>query len=381
MYFNNFLCYSKILLNQVGFIMSGFKDLTSKIFSDLLERFPSQRLTQRRKLSELVSAALTCQSPNLMEISAVLDRPTESAEARYNYVERFMKNDLVEVDKVMETYAKDLLERLTKHQHTLVLMIDQSKINDKIQMLMISVRLKKRAVPIFWCAAQTQGAIGFDRQKELLEIVKNWLPEGQKIMLAGDRFYGTSMLINWCQEQKWGYRIRLKGGLYSYQNEGEDKTLNQIKSSGINSIEKSRLRCGAVTNIGILHEKGHKEAWFIAMDCKPTEYATRDYGLRWGIESMFSDFKSRGFRLSDSKIQISDRMERLVLVLSIALHWAVSIGLWHKKQHEDHAEKRGAKKQKDPVLLFLNVAFASSGDVFRWIKPCQLYGLIQTDGW
>jgi len=361
--------------------MSGFRELCGAVFDDLHARFPSQRLTQRRKLSELVAAVLTCQSPNLMELSAVLDRPTESAEARYNYVERFLKNDLVKVDEVMETYAKDLLERLAKHQHTLVLMIDQSKVNNKIQMLTISVRLKKRAVPIFWCAVETEGAIGFDKQKELLEVVKKWLPEGQKVMLAGDRFYGTASLINWCQENKWGYRIRLKGGLYAYQNEGKDKTLNQIKANGIKCIEKARLRCGTVTNIGILHEKGHKEPWFIAMDSRPTEYSTRDYGLRWGIESMFSDFKSRGFRLSDSKIQLADRMERLVLVLSIALHWAVSVGLWHKKQHEDHAEKRGAKKQKDQVYHFLNAAYAFLGDLDVWIKYHKLYGWRQTDGW
>lgn len=361
--------------------MSVFRNLSSNIFSDLLSRFPSQRVSQRRKLSELVAATLTCQSPNLMEISSVLDRPTESAEARYNYVERFLKNPLVQPETVMETYALDLLERLAKHQHTLVLMIDQSKVNDKLQLLMVSVRLKKRAVPLFWCALETQGAIGFLHQAKLLDVVNKWLPKGCTVMLSGDRFYGTADLINWCQKHKWGYRIRLKGGLYSYQNEGEDKTLDELKKQGIKYIEKARMRTGVITNIGILHEKGHKEPWFIAMDKKPTEYTTRDYGLRWGIEAMFSDFKSRGFSLADSKLRFADRLERLVLVLSIALHWAVSTGLWHSKTYPDHAEKKGVKKQQDPVSRFLNAAIASSDDVSHWTKDLQLYGFIQTDGW
>ena len=169
--------------------MSGFKRIVSAISKDLEERLPRQRATQRRKLSELVAGMLVCQTPNLMELSNVLDRPTESAEARYNYVERFLKNPLVDIQVVMSAFAEDLLKRLMVHQHTLVLMIDQSKVNDTLDVLMVSVRLRKRAVPLFWLVKETKGGIGFNEQKTLLETVLKWLPEGCRPMLAGDRFY------------------------------------------------------------------------------------------------------------------------------------------------------------------------------------------------
>lgn len=66
-----------------------------------------------------------------MELSNVLDRPTESAEARYNYVERFLKNPLVNTEVVMAAYAEDLLTRLAKHHHTVVLIKIRQK-NDFI---------------------------------------------------------------------------------------------------------------------------------------------------------------------------------------------------------------------------------------------------------
>jgi hypothetical protein len=53
-------------------------------------------------------------------------------------------------------------------------------------------------------------------------------------------------------------------------------------------------------NIGVLHEPGHPAPWIVAMECVPTAAAVRDYGLRWGSEPMFSDFKSRGFGLEDT---------------------------------------------------------------------------------
>jgi hypothetical protein len=361
--------------------MSGFKGMVKAIAKDLEERLPKQRGTQRRKLSELVVGMLVCQTPNLMELSNVLDRPTESAEARYNYVERFLKNPLVKTSIVMSAYGKDLLAKLAVHQHTPVLMIDQSKVNDALEVLMVSVRLRKRAVPLLWVAKETKGGIGFSEQKDLLDIVHEWLPEGCRPMLAGDRFYGTTDLVQWCQNHQWRYRLRLKGNLCVYQNQGEDKTLEQLKAQGERNLERARFRSGMITHVGILHEPGHKEPWFIAMDSLPNEYKTRDYGMRWGIENMFSDFKSRGFSLMQTHIRFADRLERLILILSIALHWAVSTGLAHEKQHLDHAEKRGPKNHIDPVSRFLKGVYALCEDALSSLPRSSLYGFIQTDGW
>lgn len=100
---------------------------------------------------------------------------------------------------------------------------------------------------------------------------------------------------------------------------------------------------GPLINVGILHEEGHPEAWYIAMDAKPTEARTLDYGLRWGIESLFSDLKSRGFSVTKTQLRHTDRIERLLLVLTVALYWAVSTGITprqtatnSKKKFADH---------------------------------------------
>src|SRR3954469_19359150 len=55
---------------------------------------------------------------------------------------------------------------------------------------------------------------------------------------------------------------------------------------------------------------------------------------------MFSDLKTRGFNLEDSQIARTDRLDRLVLVLALALHWAVSTGMWDAVANRPPAEKR-----------------------------------------
>jgi hypothetical protein len=49
------------------------------------------------------------------------------------------------------------------------------------------------------------------------------------------------------------------------------------------------------------------------MNDPPNRATVRDYASRWGIEPMFSDFKSRGFRLEDPQLRAPDRLDRLLV--------------------------------------------------------------------
>ena len=57
------------------------------------------------------------------------------------------------------------------------------------------------------------------------------------------------------------------------------------------------------------------------------------------VEEMLAA-RGRGFGLEDSQITRTDRLDRLVLVLSLALHWAVSTGMWDAVENRTPAEKR-----------------------------------------
>lgn len=73
---------------------------------------------------------------------------------------------------------------------------------------------------------------------------------------------------------------------------------------------------------------------------KPGYPTTLDYAGRWGIEPMFSDFKSRGFGLEQSQLQTPDRLSRLLLVMSLALYFAVSTGQWDAASNPSVDEKK-----------------------------------------
>jgi len=76
------------------------------------------------------------------------------------------------------------------------------------------------------------------------------------------------------------------------------------------------------------------------MSAEPSYLSTLGYSRRWGIEPMFSDFKSRGFGIQDTQIQYPDRLGRLILVMSLALYWAVSTGMWDAAENPTPSEKK-----------------------------------------
>src|SRR5215211_6522780 len=109
----------------------------------------------------------------------------------------------------------------------------------------------------------------------------------------------------------------------------------------------------ARTHVAMVQEEGQAEPWIIAMSDRPTPGRARDYGLRWGIEAMFSDFKTRGCNREASQIERTDRLDRLVLVLALALYWAVSTGLRDAIENRAPAEKKsrgGAAQEHRPQL-------------------------------
>ena len=320
--------------------MDGIRGLAEAIAEEFQRLLPRQRKTQRTNLSLLVATMLNVRSANLMDLAAGLPRDAERIDMRYQWISRVLMNPLIDPDAVMAPFAREVLCRLAGEDQPLVLILDQSKLSDRHQVLMLAVRYGERALPVLWRVEATEGAIGFAVQKALLDAAVPLLPDGADICLMADRFYGTADLISWCQDRKWDYRLRLKGNLVV--RDAQDRmTTGQLAKDRVFALENVQLTARkATTNIGIIHDPDHAEPWIIAMPATPGYLKTLDYSARWAIEPMFSDFKSRGFGVEDTQIQHSDRLARLLLVMALAIYTAVSTGQWDAETNPTPAEKK-----------------------------------------
>jgi DDE family transposase len=311
-------------------LTGGVAHVAGVVEQDLFDRETGLRKQHIEGLADAVACALACRSANTAEWQAVLPRRQVDDKSKERYLSRLLANPRISPLAVMQGFIPELAEMAGAHGKTVILPLDQSKTADGFECLMLSLRTGERALPVVWKVKETKGAIGFEEQKALLEAAFAMLPEGGAVLLLGDRFYGTPALIRWCQEHGWSYRLRLRDNLI-LRHEGGELTTGEAVQAGLTALLNAELNeSGVTTHIGILQEKGYSEPWIIAMSEPPSKGRVLDYGMRWGIEPLFSDFKSRGFGITKTQLQHADRIERLILVLTIALYWAASTGMQPK---------------------------------------------------
>jgi hypothetical protein len=269
--------------------------LAEEVERGLGQAHPRLRKTVLRKLALAVGAMIEGRTPNTVELANLLPLPTESQDMREQWLRRLLKNPLWVSPAVMEPLAREELALAARHGQTVLLSLDQTDLGDRMAVLMVSVRIGDRALPLAWIAEAGAANIGFEGQRKILDQVVAWLPMGAEVLLSADRFYPSVNLFDWLYAHGWRYRLRLKGNLLADPGYGDEVTTGDL-AQGVKErylTKVSLFASGVLTNLDILHEAGHPEPWIIAMECPPTRTAVLDYGTRWGIEPMFSDFKGR----------------------------------------------------------------------------------------
>src|SRR3954463_15128275 len=155
-----FLCLKGIRRAWGGLRMGGIATVAAAIGADLAARLPRQNKKQRDGLALLVATALDVRDVNLMELAAALPRAAARLDMRSQWISRLLAKALIDTDAVIAPFAREGLARAGADGRTLVLIIDQSQINTEHQMVMVSLRVGGRALPLAWRVKKTSGAIG-----------------------------------------------------------------------------------------------------------------------------------------------------------------------------------------------------------------------------
>ena len=329
--------------------MGTVRRLAEEVGRGLKAALPRLRKTVVRKLALAVGAMIEVRTPNTAELANVLPLDTERQDMREQWLRRLLKNPLLVSSTLLEPWARHALDEASRNGQTVVLSLDQTDLGDRFAVLMLGVVVGDRALPLAWTVEAGPANIGFAGQQAVLERVRGWLPDGVAVLLLADRFYPSTALFAWLHRQGWQYRLRLKGTLSVDPGFGDIVTTGDLARGFTERyLPDVRLFASEVpTNLGILHEAGHQDPWIIAMNCLPTKAAVRDYGSRWGIEPTFSDFKSRGFQLEATQLQAPDRLDRLLLIMALAMHWCVRAGQEEARHHPTPLEK---KLRNRPIL-------------------------------
>ena len=325
--------------------MGTVQSLAEKVKEGLQAAHPKLRKTVINKRALAVGAMLEAPTPNTTELANVLPVSTERQDMREQWLRRLLHNPLLESAAILEPFARVEVEAAARNGQTIILSLDQTDLGNRFAVLMLAVQVGDRSLPLAWRVEVGAANIGFAGQQILLERVQAWLPSAAAVLLLGDRFYPSAELFTWLHQHGWQYRLRLKSNLTVDTGACEAPTGELAQGATEHYLPDVRLfTSGVPTNLGILHEAGHEAPWIIAMECAPTKATVQDYGARWTIEPMFSDFKSRGFHLEDTQLRASDRLDRLLLIMTLAMYWCVGVGRHDARYHPTPLEKKPRRR-------------------------------------
>ena len=203
------------------------------------------------------------------------------------------------------------------------------------------------AYAVVWTTLDKKGNSHSDERMDLLDRFHSIFPDAKIAYLTGDReFIGKPWLSYLLIEPMIRFRLRIRN------SDKIDDGRRQLRASIIfahlqpgqtQTLSGTRLVWGRLVYVSALRLDNGELLIVISPDSSGT--AISDYGQRWGIETLFGMFKTRGFCLESTHFNNSERLSKLVALMTLALCWAVKTGEWLHQHQPIKVKKHGRLAQ------------------------------------
>lgn len=247
-------------------------------------------------------------------------------------IQRWMANPRIDISQTCVSWIRWVVERYQGQK--IYLLVDETKIGDRIACMMISLAIQKRAIPLIWRCYRANSANDYPSEgqvkmiADLLEKIVAIVPENKQIILEADRGIGNSS--NLMREvsnlgAKFLFRVQKDsiftsndlrmslGNLATYKQEWHGE--------GTLYTQQHQVQC----HVHILWDAGQSEPWCLATNMEGL--TGREYAFRVWQEESFRDLKSGGWQWQNSLIRTPEFIERLLLPMTIAYAWCMTTGL------------------------------------------------------
>lgn len=325
---------------------------------------PSFHRSHRRNLALMVVGMVYGKSVNLPNIASYAKPADIQLESRVQRFERVLKCPKLVPLEVLKPVSKRVLATLWKSskKEPLMILMDRSMINDTLNLLWISVGFGGRALPLGWVLVPHEGNSDLALQQKILTWLKEILPEQAQVVIVADREFHSIRLAEWIEKGlNLDYVLRIKAGTY-LELDGEMLKISEIavqsESFQLAEVKITKdLEVEYRTNLTVHWAADEEEAWVLATNLELAE-SIAIYAKRFWIEEMFSDHKSRGLNLEKTRLVDADRLQRLLVAVSLAYLWLMEIGF--------SVVGTGKTKQVDNKGTRRSVSFCQIG--LRWLR-------------
>jgi len=231
-----------------------------------------------------------------------------------------------------------------------------------INILMLGVVHEKVCIPLFWVLLDKAGNSNARERTDLMERLNEIFPDQPIASLSGDREFIGDRWMSWLENRGIPFIMRLKENMFIWK-EGYVPVKLSAHARCLDKRQKYILK--GTWYLGRDPEKKTTPIKVAMMRLKTGEMlivatsririkmALPVYRSRWGIETLFSCLKTRGFGLEDTHMTDPHKLATLMSVLAIAFCLAYKTGLWLARIKPPRYKSHG-RLQRSLFALGLN---------------------------
>ena len=242
--------------------------------------------------------------------------------------QRWLANSRIDVQALYGPLVLWAFQQWQNPGHTLYLALDTTMLWNRFCVVVLSVVIHNRAIPLLWQTLEHPSAsVSASVSIALLEKADRFLAGFESITLLADRAFPCDELIAWFRGRpRWSYVMRLRG----------DTEIHGTAAPLGCQVRRLHLRRGQCrgfrgvrlwtdgsqsVNLVIAHPTGLpvEEPWYLISNAEPSLDLVWSYAQRFCCEQLFRDQKSGVFQLESSGLRDPQRIDRLLLVVAIAV--------------------------------------------------------------
>jgi DDE family transposase len=260
------------------------------------------------------------QFDKLASHAPIRGRKNESLITRYR---RFVKHKHITAEALWLPFARPLLKGLA--QLPLTILLDGTTAGRGCVVLMASLVYRGCAIPLLWTVVKgKKGHLPETEHCALIRRLQELIPPDATVTVLGDGEFDGTELQTSIRARNWEYVCRTATNiLICVANRVftvGDLPLARGEAVYMVDVRMTAKQYGPILLLGVWDAKQKEPIYLITSLADPNDAFER-YRLRFRIECMFANHKSRGFRIEKSHLAAPERLARLVIASSLAYVW------------------------------------------------------------
>ncbi len=303
----------------------------------VLERTIPLSRSQLSRVCELSVALMLAGEVTLTKVARQL-RQSSDQDSRVRWIKRLLDASFMRHEYVYAPWIRHLIA--SHPDPTLHLVTDRTDIiPHHLDMVSINLNFRKRSLPIVWELRPT-AMTGAETQKDLLNRCKPLIPSDRRVVFHGDNEFGSVAVMEWLRGEQWDFILGQSAKHYCRESrEAIPYQLCELPVTRTRSVYRSDVALtkahwfGPVNVFAFYHPVFHRnrrkqDVRYYATSLPITPPPRRIGKRRWGVECFYKDLKSSGWHLPMSKIQQPERIQSLLISISLVYTWSTCIGRW-----------------------------------------------------